>query len=268
MKDNLDDRIDDTVVVDCKDILYSREDKDILRDVCWQIRKGQNWAFLGANGSGKTTLLKIITGYEWPTKGTVAVLGNQYGKCQLREVRKTIGWVSSNIPDNIPGKDRAIDIVVSGIEASMGLYREYSREEYDRAMAALELLSSERFANQTFRTLSQGERQRTLIARALINEPKLLVLDEPCSGLDPASKELFLGDLEKLANMPEAPGIIYVSHHIDEIRDWITNIFVIKNGQKLAEGDKDSVLKDEILSEAFGCECKVRQNGSKYWLEI
>ena len=257
-----------TIVVECHNIFFCREEREILSNVSWQIEKGQNWALLGANGSGKTTLLKIITGYEWPTRGSVSVLGNRYGKCQLREVRKAIGWVSSNIPEKIPHKDKAIDIVVSGFEASMGLYRDYSDAEYCRAMEALELLSSGHFADQPFNIMSQGERQRTLIARALINKPKLLVLDEPCSGLDPAAKELFLSDLEALVNQPDAPGIIYVTHHIDEIREWITNVLVIKNGQKLAEGKVQSVLTDEILSSAFECKCTVLNDVKNYNLKI
>ena len=255
-------------IVELDNISYRRGEKQILRDITWQIAPGQNWALLGANGSGKTTLLKIVTGYDWPTTGSVSVLGNQYGKCLLQDVRKMIGWVSSNITTKIPTNDTAIEIVVSGIEASMGLYRDYSDEEFGRAHAALDMLSSDHYANQTYATLSQGEQQRVLIARALINQPKLLVLDEPCAGLDPAAKELFLNDIEKLTNHPDAPGIIFVTHHIDEIREWITNVLVIKNGQKLADGNTADVLTDQILQEAFNCKCKVTSNSGRYLLII
>lgn len=255
-------------IVELDNISYRRGDKKILRDITWKIQPGQNWALLGANGSGKTTLLKIVTGYEWPSTGTVSVLGSEYGKCLLQNVRKTIGWVSSNITTKIPAFDTAIEIVVSGIEASMGLYRDYSSEEFDRAMSALKMLSAERFADQKYATLSQGEQQRTLIARALINKPKLLVLDEPCAGLDPAAKESFLKDIEKLTTHPDSPGIILVTHHIDEIREWITNVMVIKDGQKLAAGKTNEVLTDTILKQAFDCNCTVTLFNNRYSLTV
>ncbi|MBI9017615.1 MAG: ATP-binding cassette domain-containing protein [Phycisphaerae bacterium] len=257
-----------TTIVNCNKISFRRGEKDILQDISWKIQQGQNWALLGANGSGKTTFLKIITGYEWPTSGTVSVLGNIYGRCDLREVRKMIGWVSFNISSNIPNNDTAIEIVVSGLEASMGLYREYSQDEYNRALSALNMLSAANFANQSYVTLSQGEQQKTLIARALVNKPKLLVLDEPCSGLDPAAKELFLKDIENLVSHHDAPGIIFVTHHIDEIREWITNVFIIKDGQKLADGHTGNVLSNEILSQAFNCNCKVLNDNNNYSLKI
>ena len=255
-------------IIELSDISFWRGERLILDKIDWEILAGQNWALLGANGSGKTTLLKIITGYEWPSTGKVSVLGNEYGKCLLQDVRKTIGWVSSNISTRIPHHDTAIEIVVSGIEASMGLYREYSTEEFNKAKEALDMLSALRFANQQYQTLSQGEQQRVLIARALINKPKLLVLDEPCVGLDPAAKDVFLKDIETLVNHPESPGIILVTHHIDEIRQWITNVMVIKAGQKLASGKTSEVLNSENLSDAFGCKCKVVNDNGKYSLVV
>lgn len=255
-------------IIELNGISYRRGEKIILDGIDWKIVAGQNWALLGANGSGKTTLLKIITGYDWPSEGTVSVLGNEYGKCLIQDVRKTIGWVSSNISTKIPYYDTAIEIVVSGIEASMGLYRHYSDAEFDRATAALEMLSAGYFANQKFTTLSQGEQQRVLIARALINKPRLLVLDEPCAGLDPAAKETFLKDLETMVNHPDSPGIIFVTHHIDEIRQWISNVMIIKAGQTLASGVTNEILNDDNLSKAFGCKCCVSNVNGRYSLIV
>jgi iron complex transport system ATP-binding protein len=255
-------------IVELKNINFRRGDRVILRDVSWTIQTGQHWALLGANGSGKTTLLKIITGYEWPSAGSVSVLGGEYGKCLLQDIRKTIGWVSSTISTKVPHNDTAIEIVASGIEASMGLYRNFTEDEFARALAAMNMLSSAHFADQPYSTLSQGEQQRTLIARALVSKPKLLVLDEPCVGLDPAAKELFLGDIKNLLSQSAGPGIIFVTHHIDEIREWITDVLLLKDGQKLAAGQTSKVLTDRLLSEAFSCSCSVENKNGKYSMSV
>jgi len=255
-------------VVRLENISYRRGDREILSGLSWTVGHGQHWALLGANGAGKTTLLKILTGYEWVSDGGVQVLGRTFGECNIPDLRKLIGWVSSALEHDVPERDTAVDIVASGIEASLGLYRDFTSEEFDRAREAMALLNCADAAGQRYGTLSQGEKQRVLIARALVNRPSLLILDEPCAGLDPAARECFLRDLGRLARTANAPSLILVTHHIEEIGPWISHVLVLRKGRLLAAGPKDDVLTSVVLSEAFGAPCIVARNGDRYHLQI
>jgi iron complex transport system ATP-binding protein len=255
-------------VIALKDIRFVRDEKTILDRVCWTIRPGEHWAMLGPNGSGKTSLLKIVTGYEWPSEGEVSVLGKTFGRCNLPQLRKSIGWVSSTLDRDVPKSDTAINIVASGIEASLGLYRDFSKTEFARARKLMAGLNCLHVANQQFHTLSQGERQRVLITRALINRPKILILDEPCASLDPATRDRFLTDLAKLSRHPNAPAMVFVTHHIEEIGTWINRVMVIKDGRTLASGKTADVLTDAVLSHAFGCPCEVEMHNQRYYLRM
>lgn len=253
-------------IVELKDITYVREGQTILSGVSWRIEPGRHWALLGANGSGKTTLLKVITGYEWPSAGEVAVLGRRFGDCDLRELRKAVGWVSSAVLNQFPAHNTALDVVASGLDASIGLYRDFSPGEWAAARSALARMESDRLASQPYRLLSQGEQQRVLIARALVNRPALLILDEPCAGLDPAARERFLADLERLSRQANAPTMIMVTHHIEEIGSWIDDVLVLRGGRMLAPGRKEDVLSPELLGEAFGGACRVEHSEGRYYL--
>jgi iron complex transport system ATP-binding protein len=255
-------------VIDLQDITFVRGERKILDRITWSIERGQHWALLGANGSGKTTLLKIVTGYEWPTEGTVKVLGCQYGDCNLPQLRKTFGWVSCALQHDVPEFDSALDIVTSGFEASLGLYREFTETEIQTARQTLTLLGGSDFARQPYYKLSQGEQQRVLIARALVNKPHPLILDEPCSGLDPAARESFLADLGQLIAHPDAPTIIYVTHHIEEIAPWISHVMALKAGQTLTAGKTRDTLTTATLSQAFGHPCSVEHHNARYYLRI
>jgi iron complex transport system ATP-binding protein len=254
-------------IVKLKNIHFERDDRTILSDISWTIEKNQHWALLGANGSGKTSLLKIITGYEWPTEGSVQVLGQSYGKCNLRELRKHIGWVSTAIEHKLPEKDSAVEIVASGFDASMGIFRDISENELELAFESLALVNASNCAEQKFGILSQGEQQRILIARALINQPSLLILDEPCAGLDPAARVRFLSDLSRLAERTDAPTMVLVTHHIEEIEPWISRVMVLKNGEVLSSGLKDEVLTTDILSSAFDMDMPVTKEGLRYYIK-
>jgi iron complex transport system ATP-binding protein len=256
------------IIIKLRDISFERSGKAILNDVNWNIEQGQHWALLGANGSGKTTLLKIIAGYEWPTTGTVEVLGRRYGECNLPELRKHIGMVSAALDCKLPTDDTAVEIVESGIDATMGLYREYSESERTQALDSLKMVNASPIADQTFGTLSQGEQQRVLIARALVSRPALLILDEPCNGLDPAAKERFLSDLARLANHKDAPTMLMVTHYIEEIDPWISWVMVLKNGETLASGRKSEILNTATLSRTFGTDVLVRKEGLRYYIRF
>ncbi len=249
---------------------FRRGERLILSRVTWTVRAGEHWALLGANGSGKTTLLKLVTGYEWASEGAVHVLGQDFGQCSIPALRKRIGYASSALAGQmmgwLSGRDSALAIVLSGIEASIGLYREFTGAEVDRARRALAKMGVGGLADQHYGLLSQGEQQRILIARALVNEPGLLVLDEPCAGLDPAAREAFLEDLGQLAQRPDSPTLILVTHHIEEIRPWVEKVIVLKAGQVLAAGAQSQVLTARIMAEAFGFECEVTRQQDRYYL--
>ena len=251
-----------------KDIAYRRAGHEILSGVSWTIRRGEHWALLGANGAGKTTLLKIVTGYEWVSDGFVEVLGEVFGECSIPDLRKLIGWVSSSLEHDLPERDTAVDIVASGIEASMGLYRDFTPEEFDRAREAMRSLGCLQVVDRRYGQMSQGERQRVLIARALVNRPALLILDEPCAGLDPTARESFLRDLGRLARSSQSPSLILVTHHIEEIGPWISHVLVLKDGRVLASGPKADVLDGEVLGRAFDCAGSVETDGSRYHLRM
>jgi iron complex transport system ATP-binding protein len=253
-------------IVKLKNICFERDGVTILNDLSWTIEHNQHWALLGANGSGKTTVLKIITGYDWPTKGSVEVLGQLHGRCDICELRRHIGWVSASIEQRLPQNDSAVEIVASGFEASIGIYRGISEPELELANNCLSMVNAHNYADRKFGILSQGEQQRVLIARALINRPSLLVLDEPCAGLDPAARQRFLMDLSLLAGRIDAPTMVIVTHHIEEIDPWISHVMVIKNGKVLAEGPKTEVLTGGIISSAFDMNMLVKKDGPRYYL--
>lgn len=249
-------------------VTYRRGSRSILSDVNWAIAPGQHWALLGANGSGKTTLLKLITGYEWVTEGAVEVLGERFGEVNLRELRKLIGWVSFALDPFLPEHDLAADIVVSGFDASLGLYREVTGVERSQAIAAMHRLGIGCRAEQPYRTLSQGERQRVWIARAMIHRPRLLILDEPCAGLDPAARASLLADLGELLASPGGPTLILVTHHLEEIEPYITHALVLRDGTVVASGRAADVLTSSTLSAAFGRACVVEPIGPRYRLRL
>lgn len=255
-------------VVELEHICFCRKERQILSDVSWRIEAGRHWALLGANGSGKTSLLKILTGYEWPTFGTVRVLGERFGACDIPRLRKVIGWVSSAMTQRLPAQDSAIEIVASGLDASIGLYRHINDEERAKSLDVLQRLHVETLADQHYGTMSQGEMQKVLIARALVCEPKLLILDEPCIGLDPAARQHFMNDLADLARQPNAPTMILVTHHIEEIDPWIQNVMLIKDGKVLASGAPDEMISSRRMSELFDFPCSVFRQGEEFLLRI
>ena len=163
-------------VVELTGIGYRKGNCHILRDVNWTVAQNEHWVILGANGSGKTTLLRVIAGYVWPQSGSVRVMDNLYGQTDLPALRKRIGWVTSFLKRQLRGHETALEVALSGFDASIGIYREFSEEEWAAAGAALAALGCENLANQPFGTLSQGERQRVLLARGLVHRPDLLIL--------------------------------------------------------------------------------------------
>ncbi len=255
-------------VVELEGVCFCRKERTILSEVSWTIEAGRHWALLGANGSGKTSLLKILTGYAWPTFGSVRVLGERFGATDVPRLRQVIGWVSSAMTQRLGAQDSSIDVVASGLDASIGLYRHINDEEREKSLAVLAQLGAESVAGQKYGTLSQGEMQKVLIARALVCEPKLLILDEPCIGLDPAARERFLKDIAALAKSKNTPTIIYVTHHVEEIDPWIQHVLLLKDGKVLATGAPENIITSRQMSELFDFPCSVFRQGAEFLLRM
>jgi iron complex transport system ATP-binding protein len=255
-------------VVELDSITLARGGKTILDGVSWSIARGDHALLLGANGSGKTTLLKVLTGYEWPTSGRVCVLGREYGECDLRALRRRMGWVSSAMEHRVPPEDGAERVTASGFDASFGLYRPLSDEERAKSRMLVEKLGLARLGRQPFGLMSQGEQKRVLIARALVHDPALLVLDEPCAGLDPAARSDFLDDVGRFAAIPDGPTIVFVTHHVEEVRPWVRRALALREGKAVAEGGVQTVLNSVVLSRVFGRVCRLEGAVGEYSLGL
>ncbi|HEV2320329.1 MAG TPA: ATP-binding cassette domain-containing protein, partial [Verrucomicrobiae bacterium] len=201
-------------VLEVSNLRVQRGAVTILNGVNWRVEPGQHWAILGANGSGKTSLLSALTGYLMPTAGEILLLGNSYGKSDWRELRKKIGLVSSSVRQMMADDEPALETVASGKFAMIDFRGKLSREEKNQAFRILRQIECAHLANRQWLVLSQGERQRVLIGRALMARPRLLILDEPCAGLDPAAREHFLQFLQRLGTKRNAPALVLVTHHV------------------------------------------------------
>jgi iron complex transport system ATP-binding protein len=253
-------------VIDLRVDSFARDGIEILRDIHWQVTNGEHWAVLGPNGAGKSSLLSIVAGYEWPSRGEVAVLGHTYGECDMRALKERIGWVSSNLFGWLPKRQTARDVVATGIHATIGSWHELSPEDLMRADDALRRIGSFAIRNRPYGVLSQGERQRVMIARALVTEPAMLILDEPCAGLDPGARERLLRDIDQLCAMPKGPTLVLVSHHVEEIPPSATHALLLKEGATLAAGSLNEVLTDANLSELYEMPCQVVSSKGRYRL--
>jgi iron complex transport system ATP-binding protein len=283
----------DRDLITCERVGYRQKAVDILADVDWRIEQAQHWAVLGPNGSGKTTLLRIVCGYLWPTSGRVLRLGREL--LDLSELRRSIGWISSAMIAEIPPGDTGLETVVSGRLAQIGLKRFPSCGPTDADFAdAAEVLVSldcESLADKPFGVLSQGERQQVLIARARMARPMLLVLDEPCAGMDPGVRERFLGWLDERIKNDEArmtndeggdalsdirrssfdirhsmPTTILVTHHVEEIVPGIRNTLVLSGGRVHAAGRTPAVLTRGMIETVYGTKlARIEASGGRLW---
>jgi iron complex transport system ATP-binding protein len=255
-------------ILELTNVSLFRGDRVILEDLTWQVHRGDHWAVVGANASGKTMMLKIATGYLWPSQGTVKVLGKRFGAFDLRELRKQIGWISTALHDLIPPQDSAFDVVLSGRFASLGLWHSVDDHDKTRALELLSLFNCKGVATQSFGSLSQGEQQKILIARALLPSPRLLILDEPCSGLDLSAREQLLQTIHQIGRQSSGPTLIFVTHHIEEITPVFTHALIMQSGRILAQGVKEQVLTTPILSQAFGVPVNIVKTNGRYYNHI
>lgn len=255
-------------MIHIENIHLYRNDKKILNDLSWHVQKGQHWAILGLNGSGKTTLLKVINGYIWPNEGKVQVLGETYGKTYIPKLRTRIGWVSNAMIDNFNWQDNAIEIVLSGKFGALRLFNDVTEEEIDHAVSIMKHFHCDHLANKSFEHLSQGERQRVQIARAIMADPEILMLDEPCGGLDLIERENLLQTIEQIAQAENGPTLIYVTHHVEEILPCFSHVLLMKDGKNVEANAREVVLTDELLSDFFGREISLQIERERAWVAI
>jgi iron complex transport system ATP-binding protein len=250
-------------------VAVRRSTSTLLRDVDWAVELDERWVVLGPNGAGKTTLLRLAAAELHPTTGSVDVLGERLGRVNVFELRTRIGLTSASLGMRVPGDEVVRDVVVSAGYGVLGRWRErYDATDTDRADQLLDALGVRGLAERTFGTLSEGERKRTLIARALMTDPELLLLDEPAAGLDLGGREDLVGRLAKLAADPDAPASVLVTHHVEEIPPGYSHGLLLRGGRVVAAGLLEDVLTDENLTATFGLPLKVQRRRGRYtaWL--
>lgn len=257
----------DTIIT-LQDVSWKRDGRNILSGIDWKMKKGEHWGILGLNGSGKTSILNIVLGYHFPSEGSVTVLDHRFGESYLPDLRKEIGFVSSSLNrfSHIIEYESIEEIIVSGKFASFGIYEEVAKADWDKADDLIERFRLEKLKGKPYHQLSQGERRRVLIARSLMNDPKLLILDEPCTGLDILSREQVLALTKEIDR--NNCSIIYVTHHIEELVEDITHVLLLNDGKIVAAGPKEKVLKDDLLSEAFQLPVSVHWKEKRPWLSV
>jgi iron complex transport system ATP-binding protein len=238
----------------------------LLDQVDWRVELDEKWVVLGPNGAGKTTLLRLAAAQLHPTCGVVHVLGERLGRTDIFELRPRIGFASAALAGRIPGDEVVSDLVVSAGYAVLGRWREpYEQVDTARATDLLAALGVAGLAGRQFGTLSEGERKRVLIARALMTDPELLLLDEPAAGLDLGGREDLLTRLSALAVDPDAPATVLVTHHVEEIPAGFTHAMLMRAGGVVAQGLLDTVLTEVNLSRTFGVDLMLERSGSRFF---
>lgn len=253
-------------MIHLSDIHFIRGDRPILQDVHVHIQENEHWVLLGRNGSGKTTLLELMNGYEFPSRGKVEVLGNTYGQCDVREVRKRIGYISQSLMEKLNLSDPVWEVVATGEYAFLRFYQEIPDEVKKKALGMLDQVRIGHLAGQPLGTLSQGERKKVMLARSLMMAPAILILDEPAAGLDLYERERFLQDINNLSKQQMT--VVYVTHHLEEIIPLFTHVAIIEQGRVIAAGPKAEVLTTEHLRQAFDVEVRLEWFQDRPWMKV
>jgi iron complex transport system ATP-binding protein len=256
---------DPDCVIAVEGVGVTRAGHPLLRDVTWRVELDERWVVLGPNGAGKTTLLSLVTGLLHPTTGTVHVLGQRLGRTDVQELRSRVGLATAALADRIPPGEKVRDLVMTAAWAVVGRFRErYGPPDEHRAAALLDQLGLSGLAGRTFGTLSEGERKRVQIARALMPDPEVLLLDEPAAGLDLGAREDLLGRLAALAADPDSPTLVLVTHHVEEIPPGFGHALLLRAGTVVAQGLAADTITGDLLSETFGLPLWVRRTVGRF----
>jgi iron complex transport system ATP-binding protein len=256
----------DDLVVRMSGVGVRRGTTHLLEDVNWNVELDERWVVLGANGAGKTTLLRLAAAELHPTAGRVDVLGEQLGRVDVFELRTRIGFCSAALLGRVPPREKVRDVVVSAGYAVVGRWREdYEQLDTGRAVELCKALGIGHLVDRQFGTLSEGERKRALIARALMTDPEMLLLDEPAAGLDLGGREDLVARLTELADDPDAPTMILVTHHVEEIPPGFTHLLLLSDGGVVAQGLLEDVLTGDNLSATFGQQLMLEKLGDRYF---
>ncbi|MCV7364459.1 ABC transporter ATP-binding protein [Mycolicibacterium neworleansense] len=247
------DGTDPDLLIDFARVSLRRGGNTLVGPITWTVELDERWVVIGPNGAGKTSLLRIAAATEHPSSGTAYVLGERLGRTDMSELRARVGLSSSALSQRIPDSEVVRDLVVSAGYAVLGRWREdYEDVDYVQAVDMLESVGAEHLAERTYGTLSEGERKRVLIARSLMTDPELLLLDEPAAGLDLGGREELVARLTDLAADPDAPAMVLVTHHVEEIPVGFSHALILSEGKAVASGLLTEVLTAENLSKAFG----------------
>ena len=252
-------------VLNFSDVVVRRNGRNIVDHLNWAVTDEQRWVILGPNGAGKTTLLKLAAAHEHPSTGTVSVLEEQLGRTDVFELRPRIGFASSAMARRIPGDETVLNTVLTAAYAVLGRWNEeYESLDERRAMRVLAQWHLEHLADRTFGTLSDGEQKRVQIARAVMTDPELLLLDEPTASLDLGAREELLTLLGDFAQAPNTPAMIMVTHHVEEIPIGFTHVMLLREGAVVAAGPLADTLTAAALSETFGQPIVLSYEGGRY----
>jgi iron complex transport system ATP-binding protein len=256
---------DPDLVISVDRATVTRGGADLLHDLSWRVELDERWVVLGPNGAGKTTLLNLASARIYPTRGTVDVLGERLGRVDTAELRTRVGLTTAALHDRIPPEEAALDVVVTASWGVVGRFREtYETPDTARGYALLDQLGVAGLANRRYGTLSEGERKRVQIARALMTDPELLLLDEPAAGLDLGGREDLVRRLAELAADPDAPALVLVTHHVEEIPPGFSHALLLREGGVVAQGLARETITGENLSKTFGLDLRVTYDAGRF----